>query len=398
MNMNYPNSLQALNADLKKAPESKITHLAIELIERAKYFDISHAQNIRAYPQYIINGELIKRDKDNPVEYTHPSVLGSPGSDTKEKPLGDDEKWNKGRRATNTGATYIISKDGRPTHPYLEKTGITGQGTLWQYGPNHAIDNGILTIEKDNYGIPTLYTIGINRKDSPDRASLSGGFVKFEIDEHNNYIINKEAIINSKAEEFFEEMLSGSVTLREEYEDKVYKLFHDTVMQRMEERTSSIDFEKLEVIKEQSTTHVKMEQAMNDNPELMPRLKETFAEAKECFAGPILNAGRTTDNSWIESRLSWIFLSNAKWDHIIGSSVLRLSAGDDADSLRFDKIDANLIKNSDTSHTAMFAFMTASFLLDSQEKGRKLHPCIIQQAEDMSNQLKLENSKLSLKL
>jgi len=398
MEYQYPNSLQALEKDLANAKDSEITKLAIELIERAKQYDIMSTYDLQTYPQYIINGEVITRNRQNPVEYTHQSVLGAPGSDNIDRPIRAGEEWNKGRRATSTSAIYTIGKDGRPINPYFpEGTGITGQGLLWQYGPNHAIDNGFITIENDKDRIPTLYTIGINRKDSPDKASFSGGFVKFEKDEKGLYIINDKALINSKAEEFFEEMLSGSVTLRYEYEVLFPRMFGNAIMKRMENRTEAISREKLEVIEEQIKTELKMEQTEHDFPDFFPRLRTVFARAKECFSGPILNAGRSTDNSWIESKLSWIFLSKERKKYIIGNTGLDFAAGDDAGKVRKFKIDSNLIKDSNVSHTAMFAFMTASFLLDSQHKHRDLHPHIIEQAQDISEQLKIENKILTKK-
>lgn len=393
--MTYPNSLKALEEDIRKSPKTDITYLAIELIEEAKVYDIHYSASLRTYPSYKINGELIKRNKTNPVEYTHPSVLGAPGSDTKEKPLSDNEAWNIGRRATNTGATYKIGADGRPIHPYLEATGITGQGLLWQYGPNHAVDNGFITVKNDNDGQPAIYTLGINRKDSPKNASFSGGFLKFEINEHGEYIINEEAVINSKAEEFFEEMLSGSMEIAPSDEVKLHERFGEAVMKRMEGRTEAIDKEKLEVIQEQVKTEIKMEKVKKEHPDFFPRLKEVFAKATECFSGPILNAGRTTDNSWIESQLSWIDLSEEKQKSIIGDTGLSFAAGDDAANVKLFKMDETLIDRSDASHTAMFAFMAASYLLKKQEECQEIHPNIKSQLQGMADRLKIKNNQLA---
>jgi len=380
--MEYPNSIPVLEDDLRRAPDTEVTDLAREIIERAKECDMLSTSSLPVYTQYTINDKVISRNRENPIEYTHQSVLGAPGADTAEKPLGDGEIWNKDRRATSTGAIYQIGEDGRPINPY-HKTGITGQGLLWQYGPNHAVDIGVIVTKNDENGVPTLYTEGIRRKDSMHQASFAGGFLKYE----QGYKADKETVLNSRVEEFFEEMLSGSIELLPEYQERVNYEFGAEVLRRMEKRTSAISEEKLKVIKEQIVTKLKMDQTKDKDPELFPRLKEVFSEAKECYAGPILNAGRSTDNSWIESNLAWIHLTDQKMNYIKGKNSMELSAGDDAGAVVEFKVDDKLIANSSRSHRAMFAFMTASFLLDSQEKGQKIDKNIIKQLYSVSDKL-----------
>lgn len=395
--MEYPNSLKALEDDLKNSPDTYITSLARNIIEIAKEYDLELAHNLKTYPEYLIDGQLIKRDPKNTVEFTHSSVLGAPDADCLAQPIGEGEEWNKGRRATNTGAIYKINDKGLPINPYI-KTGITGQGLLWQYGPNHAVDNGIITIKPDENNIPTLYAIGINRKDSTHRASFAGGFTKFKKTEQG-YIIDNEVIATSQTEEFFEEMLSGSIELAPEYSAKLDALFNTEIAERMKKRSTPLGQDKLDEIKCQILTHLKMQQVKDHDKDFFKRLVKLFSNAKECFAGPILNSARATDNAWIESRLLWILIDDDTWRYIKGENPkfdYNLSAGDDAAAVKYFKLDGDLIRNASSSHKAMFAFMIASFILETQKQHRELDKTIFNQIKDMYEVLKTKPSNISL--
>jgi len=395
--MKYPNSLTALEDDLKKSPETEITSLAHEIITMAKEYDLEMAEHLKTYPDYIIDGKLIERNLEHPVEFTHNSVLGAPGADSISHPIEENEEWNKGRRATNTGAVYKLNERGLPINPYL-KTGITGQGLLWQLGPNHAVDNGLLTIKPDEINLPTLYAIGINRKDSAAKtASFAGGFAKFK-KTTQGYILDKETVAASQAEEFFEEMLSGSVELLPEYQNRITEEFNKEIAKRMQKRSTVLDEDKLEEIRGQVTVHLKMKQVEEYDNKFFNRLTNLFSSAKECYAGPVLNSARNTDNSWIETRLSWILLDDEKWKYIRGEKPkfdYQLSAGDDAAAVKYFKVDGELVKQASSSHKAMFAFMVASFMLDTQSKKQSLDKNILNQIKDFNRVLKTKPSHAS---
>ncbi len=347
--MKHFSSIQVLEKDLAEAPDTKLTSLARDIIDGARELYFENAENLKNHQEY-----KVKRDFENPQEYTHDSVLGIP----------DIENI----LPTNTGIEYKFNDKGHAINPYMN-TGLTGRGLLWQYGPNHAIDNGILYIKDD-----LLYAMGIFRKDSGQRPALSGGFAKFKKTE-DGYVLDEEALLETRVEEFFEEMISGSITLLPEYETKVTKAYNDEVDRRMQTRDHNLEKYKLDEIREQVTTQLKMQQVQDIAPRFFTRAKEILAQSTECFAGPILSDRRNTNNAWIETRLSWLLLSDAKWNYIKGINPkfnYKFAAGDDADSVRLFKVDADLIQSSNASHSSMFAFMIASFVLDSQKQGTKL--------------------------
>lgn len=92
----------------------------------------------------------------------------------------------------------------------------------------------------------------------------------------------------------------------------------------------------------------------------LERLSTAIDSGRECFAGPILNDSRNTDNAWVESRLSWSLMDDKTWDSIRGDSPVfdyQLSAGDDASGVVYHRIDSDLVENAFASHGSMFTFM-----------------------------------------
>ena len=228
----YPNSLQVLESDLKQAfndyPQSEITQLAADLIEGAKKRDLGKSANLGISALY----KGIMRDKNNPPEYNDPSIIGADWADDEAQPLKPGEQWNKHRRATNTGTEYDFDATGRPVNPYHE-TGLTGRGCLGAYGPNHAVDNGAVVIEADENGVETMYALGIIRKhDKGDVPAFAGGFAKYNVQPDGSYVLDRDTVIDSQTEEFFEEMVSGSVELLSTYEDQLSDLFNAEVSKR----------------------------------------------------------------------------------------------------------------------------------------------------------------------
>jgi len=174
--MTYPNSLTVLEKSLSKAPDTPVTLMAQKIIEGCKAMDLQTSKELDVHKDYKKNGQLIKRNLQNPVEFNHDSVVGAPGATWAAVPLLEGEKWNEDRRRSNTGLKYDFNAQGLPQNPFLN-TGLLGQGLLWHYGPNHAVDNGILVTRKDEKDLETLYAVGIHRMDGPGKPALSGGFL-----------------------------------------------------------------------------------------------------------------------------------------------------------------------------------------------------------------------------
>jgi len=76
------------------------------------------------------------------------------------------------KRFTYEPPLSIDSKTGRPLNP-RGRTGMSGRGTLWNWGPNHAADPVVTkTDEKDGH----VYMVAIKRKDTGEWA-IPGGMV-----------------------------------------------------------------------------------------------------------------------------------------------------------------------------------------------------------------------------
>lgn len=391
--MQYPNSISKLEADLKSAPDSQITQLASRIIEGAKAFDHTKAENLD------VNFKLkdVARDTNNPAFIEHDVIKGAPWADDPNSPLEEGEKWNHGRRATAGGVTYKFNAAGHPINPYMN-TGLEGRGVLGQFGPNHAVDNGIVVIKDNEQGTPTLYALGITRKFDNDAPAFAGGFAKYARDDAGAYIFDNDAIIDTKVEEFFEEMISGSIELLPEYAEKYDDELDAEVQSRLSKQddgSTALAPEIMEELEMQTATHLKMQQVQDKDPEFFTRLRETISASNDCFAGPVLNDNRSTNNAWIETRLSWFMMDNETWDYIKGDTPVfnyAFSAGDDASDVIALRLDADLIENAFASHGPMFAFMTASFVLNAQNAGTQLDSNIMRQIEDIAdylNQFKL---------
>jgi hypothetical protein len=391
MTRQYPNSLAALDKDFAEAkakhPQSDVTKIAGALIEKAKEYDLGKSANLGISGRYV----GVSRDCDNPVDYTDPSILGADWADHPDSPLRAGEKWNEGRRATKTGTVYDFDEDDRPINPYHD-TGLRGQGCLGAMGPNHTVDNGILVVKPDENGDEALYALGILRKFDGDVPAFSGGFAKLKKEADGSFSIDRETIIDSQVEEFFEEMVSGSIDLRPDYAARLSEMFNHEVQKR--EAVSGVvlsDAEK-ELIHEETETHLKLQQVQDLDPGFMQRLRSIVADGRECFAGPVLSADRATNNAWVETSLSWFVLDDAVWEHIKGDNPVfdyQFTAGDDASGVQMFRIDEELITNAFDSHGAMFTFMVASYLLHEQAQGKQIAPSIKTQAAQLKYALKV---------
>lgn len=378
--MEYPNSLRTLMRDVAHAPKSAVTDLAVTMIELAKKRDLQRTERLGVHPKL---GD-VKRDRDNPPTINSPSILGADWADDEAAPLKHGEKWNEGRRASNTGLAYAFNEHGYPINPFFN-TGLNGRGVLGQFGPNHAVDNGVLVIKQED-GKPTLYAQGIYRKDAPGVPAFAGGFAKFLKTDDGQYIFDRATVVNSQVEELFEEMISGSVPLLPDYEMRAVAMIEDNIGPRLSAGATITDAHRHE-IEEQVRTHLKMQQVHDKDPDFFARLHIVVNHGKECFAGPVLNGTRSTNNAWIETKLSWFLLNDDVWNFIRGPSPAydyKFNAGDDADGVVLLKLDEKLIDTAFDSHGPMFVFMTASYLLDCQERGAEVPSSIIEQARGIA--------------
>ncbi len=374
--ISYPNSLQNLEKDFLNAKDSFPTKLAQNLVQSAKLFDLSHALNLN------INLE------DRPLSYTSESVFGAPWADDEKHPLESGEKWNHGRRATNTGLKYTFNPFGLAVNPYID-TGVNGRGGLGRYGPNHTVDNGILTIKKNENGDPELYALCILRKLDGDVPAFAGGFAEYGRYEDGSYHFNKAAETWTRTKEFFEEMISGSISLLPEYQP----LLDGAIEKELNTRTQArggrkISESQTNEISEQVETALKLKQIEEHDPYFLKRLHEVTASGKECFAGPILQSQRSTNNAWIETQLSWIMMDENIWSYIKGENPVfdyDFSAGDDASGVKLFKIDPWLISNAHGSHGALLAFMSASYLLSMQAQNKEIPVSVIEQLKDLTS-------------
>jgi hypothetical protein len=374
--MQYPNALHVLDQDLALAPDGNITNLARRLIEGGKKLDMHKAKNLGVERRYA----HIVRDPENPPSYTHESVLGAPWADSEETPLEEGERWNEGRRATNTGLRYTFNQCGRPMNPYMN-TGMDGRGVLGRFGPNHAVDSGIILIHDGDRG-PELRTQCIIRRNS-GQIAFAGGFAKYQRKPDGSYTFDTEAVMQTRMEEMFEEMISGSIPLLPEYAARVEPEFEAEIARWMHGRGGTdISNEQRHEIREQIETAMKMQQVEDLDPGFLRRLHEIVAKGHECYAGPILKSNRNTNNAWIETRLSWILLDVNTWTYICGKNPVfdyRFKEGDDAAGIKIVKIDPWLVQNANGSHGPMMAYMAASYLLHAQRNGDAIAPSIVTQ-------------------
>jgi hypothetical protein len=381
-----PDYIGRLKSDFERAKlrqgDAGLVQLARSLMEVAKKLEHEKASALGLNFRY----KNVQRDTSNPQHIRHESVIGKEWADDPAAPLEAGEAWNAGRRATLTGVKYALDDNGLPINPYM-KTGLTGQGCLGQFGPNHAVDNGIMISERrDEQGRKQLCALGILRKYDGHAPAFAGGFAKFGRDENGAYIIDQDAIVTSQAEEFFEEMVSGSIPLMPEYEAQFEGLYQDKIEQLTRARDGKTPSEdEQQGIYNQIQTHLRLEQVEAHDPDFMKRLKAHIAGGRECFAGPVLGDNRNTDNAWIESRLSWVMINDDIWAQICGAKPkfpYALVAGDDASGVVWHKLDATLFENAYASHGPMFAYMAASYVLDKHEKGQALDVDIQSQLED----------------
>lgn len=356
----YPPSFAPLEARLKRTPAGEAATLAHELIALAKSFDASRLATAKPHPAYA----GVMPDMAAPPFFTHPSIIGKDWADDAAKPLEAGETWNKGRRATQSNITYALDDNGLPQNPYI-RTGLRGQGLLGQFGPNHAVDNGIMLLEQGPDG-PLLAALGIRRGAVDGFApALSGGFVKYRTGTDGVRMFDDAAVAASQAEEFFEEMVSGSITLTGEWQDAALART-DAFIARLENvRGTKLDAHEAEHIARETEVAQKLDMVRATDPAFMERLTQVFEHAAISFTGPMLNDPRNTDNAWIETRLSTVLFDDTAWQRIKGGNspyAYDFVGGDDASETQRHVITPQLIRDAFASHGALFLTLAASYL------------------------------------
>jgi len=268
-------------------------------------------------------------------------------------------------------------------------TGMNGRGVLGRFGPNHAVDNGVLTLKEDNNGDIKLHALGILRKFDGDVPALAGGFAEYSKNYDGGYTFNRNHELDTKTKEFFDEMVSGSIEFMPEYNavltDEVNAALDTRIAARIGEDLSK---RQKEEIAEQVETGLKLQQVETYDPDFLTRLYEITASGRECFAGPVLKSNRNTNNAWIETRLSWFMMDDTIWSYIKGKNPTfdyDFSPGDDGSGVQVFEISPWLLDNASGSHGALFAFMSASYLLKMQEDGTEIPTTVIDQMKDLAS-------------
>lgn len=257
------------------------------------------------------------------------------------------------------------------------------------------MDVGVLAIQQDETGKPALHAYGIMKG---GRAAFCGGMAEYEKTDENGFVINHDIWAYNQAKEFFEEMMSGSITLLEPYASRLEPAYQAVLTQSTEKNGGELSDTLKEQIKAQIETELKLEQVNEYDPDLLKRIYILFQSATEAYAGPVRSSSRNTDTAWMETYLSWVSMDDSTWEYIRGENPVfdyQLAAGDDADDVVAHRIDRNLMESATGTHSAMFAFMAASFLLHAQKERYVLSPEIIQQMEELAkflDQYKLDKS------
>ncbi len=388
----YPDAVQVLERSLKGAPNTSVTELVKELIDLAKRYDLYKNTQMKIDKRYRQAG--VVADVQSPPYFDHDNILGAVWADNAKAPLERGEQWNCGRRATLTGVRYKLDEKGLPINPYQVR-GVKGRGLLGAFGPNYTMDNGAVRILKNKDGKERLHVTGIIRKDN-GKPAFAGGFAESKKLPDGSYLLDKETIIETLVKEFFEEMVSGSVDLLPEYVDRFEAEFEDVIDNLEKSRGGKkLSLERLEEKRSQFLTELKYDQVKRDDPGFFERLTHVIASGRECYAGPVMNSTRVTDNAWIETVLQWYFLDDDVWSFVKGDNPVfnyRLSAGDDAANIVLHDISSDLVREASASHGAMFVFLGASYLLDCQEKGRFIQPSVMEQFQEIVVFLKQEIS------
>lgn len=377
----YDMSLRVLYRDMDRAVsdgvDQPIVDLANHLTRKATEFD---CMKLGLMLQKPYNMKVV-RDFSEPQSYDDDQLNGMPWADDASRPLEPSESWNTGRRSTNVNISYQLDGKGYPINPYFDY-GVKGRGVIGRFGPNHAVDNGILRIMNNKDGQPRLHTLGIIRQDN-GLPALCGGFTNFIQGKDGRYPYTRKVALLSQASEFIEELVSGSIALKPEFAEGVEQEISDRLMEIERTTGQTLGKNRKQALRNEIITHRKMEQINAEDPGFLQRVYSAFDQAHECYAGPVLNSGRNTNNAWMETRLSWFMLDDAQWNRIRGNGSYDFSAGDDAQTVMWHEITPDLVQGATGSHGAFFTYLLSSYLLTAKHQDEDTLACIKEQAQEL---------------
>jgi hypothetical protein len=365
------------NKSLITGKDREAAELAHQLIAQAKILDIQRAHDVLAKP---ING--IARSIDIPPRYTNENVIGQIWADDEDFPLKPGEVWNYGNRGTASGVTFSFDADSKPICPYFN-FGLNGRGMIGRFGPNHAVDMAPYQILDNGRGGQSLFVRGIIRQDS-GLPALCGGFTNFEKAPNGSYPYTLQTMVTTQANEFFEEMISGSVELMPYYTKDLDQEIIEEIEKRETLLKKPLSTGLISRIANEITTHRKVLQVEHEDPQFLHNLRLAFLSAHECYSGPVISSIRNTNSAWMETRLSCFELDDKTWKAIKGKNEFNyeFKAGDDASHVLMHELTPGLIQNAE-SHGALFCYSMASALLTSKHKDRAVANAIKSQAEHL---------------
>ncbi|CAF3054207.1 unnamed protein product [Rotaria sp. Silwood2] len=169
-----------------------------------------------------------------PVEYTTTKIQRNPKADSCDpsKITKFNQVDNKIDRRSFTGFYYIDPITQRPRNP-IGRTGMTGRGRLYHWGPNHAGDPVVTRWKRDENGSivyrrinahhhlkPVLEFVAIRRRDTKEWA-LPGGMVDPGENVSNTVMreFQEEALRDGLDENLIKRLFSKGYKLYESYVD-----------------------------------------------------------------------------------------------------------------------------------------------------------------------------------
>jgi polyhydroxyalkanoate synthesis regulator phasin len=359
----YGQSLLPLHHKLQTASSRDIDadtiNLVSDLIDATAHYDVHMSQSLLQQP-YL---DQVARNLADPSSYSHPILNGQIWADNPTQPLQIGESWNHGRRATNIQVPYALDQHNLPVNPYMN-FGIHGRGIIGRFGPNHAVDDGILRIMPDENGKPILHALGIIRHDN-GKPALCGGFSNFTRQKDGAYRYGFTETVQTQTQEFIEELVSGSIELLPSYATGLDDEIAQKIQAREQAQGGTLAPKQIQTIQNELTTHRKIAQITEQDPLFVERVAHFFQQAQPCYAGPVLSSPRNTNTAWMETRLSWNTMDESTWNTIKGHDKFgyNFKAGDDAQQVFWHPITPRLMSNASESHGAFFSYLLSAYLL-----------------------------------
>lgn len=371
----YRVSLRHISYDMqqKKAAKS-IKKLAQKLVNSAAEYDLQKARQFENIP---FAGKRPLKAATNPY-FIARSTIGYEWSDPKEPSPADD--YNQGYRTTFSGIPYKIDEKGYPVNPYTSYDKRPGRGILALWGPSQTVTNGVVSIQNN-----LLNVYGIVRRDDLKNA-LSGGYTK-DLKFNTGQDLTGPVIYKSQTDEFFEEMISGSVTLLDEYRDLARQQTERRIEQinqnRTREELPELSEKEIQKVQRHVITEKKLDQVRENDSALLAQLNDRFATSKICYAGPMVASKANRRNGWVETYLSWFEMNKEDWEAINSQCQqnYKFQAGDDAQQAGIYEISPNLIENSSGSHSSYLGYIMASYLLHAKDISKDIE----KQANDITS-------------